>query len=79
MGEEESSRRRGRHLARARREGHWQRYSRKLTEWSRLCREGSESRVRWSHGVPELFDDGHMSIAYRYDVSLPLLARALSR
>ena len=27
----------------------------------------------------EEFDDGHMSIAYRYDVSLPLLARALSR
>jgi S-formylglutathione hydrolase FrmB len=29
--------------------------------------------------VYEEFDDGHMSIAYRYDVSLPLLARALSR
>ncbi|MHC4473589.1 MAG: alpha/beta hydrolase [Planctomycetota bacterium] len=34
-----------------------------------------------SHGVEphfEEFDDGHMSINYRYDVSLPLLARALS-
>ena len=29
--------------------------------------------------VYEEFDDGHMSIAYRYDVSLPLLGRALSR
>ena len=28
--------------------------------------------------VYEEFDDGHMSIAYRYDVSLPLMARALS-
>ncbi len=27
--------------------------------------------------VYEEFDDGHMSISYRYDVSLPLLARAL--
>ena len=26
----------------------------------------------------EEFDDGHMSLAYRYDVSLPLLVRALS-
>jgi S-formylglutathione hydrolase FrmB len=25
------------------------------------------------------FDDGHMSISYRYDVSVPMLARALSR
>jgi hypothetical protein len=32
------------------------------------------------HGVEvhhEEFDDGHMSITYRYDVSLPLLVRAL--
>jgi S-formylglutathione hydrolase FrmB len=27
----------------------------------------------------EEFDDGHMSISYRYDVSLPLLVRALAR
>ena len=27
----------------------------------------------------EEFDDGHMSIPYRYDVSLPLLVRALTR
>jgi enterochelin esterase family protein len=26
----------------------------------------------------EEFDDGHMSIGYRYDVSVPLLAKALS-
>jgi len=26
----------------------------------------------------EEFDDGHMAISYRYDVSLPLLVRALS-
>lgn len=26
----------------------------------------------------EEFDDGHMAIAYRYDISLPMLARALS-
>ena len=34
------------------------------------------------HGIRpihEEFDDGHMSIPYRYDVSLPLLAKALSR
>lgn len=38
------------------------------------------ARMR-SHGLEPLhqeFDDGHMSIAYRYDVSLPLLAKALS-
>ena len=35
-----------------------------------------------SHGIDpvyEEFDDGHMSISYRYDVSLPMLAKALSR
>jgi hypothetical protein len=34
------------------------------------------------HGIDpvhEEFDDGHMSISYRYDVSLPMLAKALSR
>jgi len=33
------------------------------------------------HGIGvhyEEFDDGHMSVSYRYDVSLPLLVRALS-
>jgi hypothetical protein len=32
-------------------------------------------------GIPyeyEEFEDGHMSIQYRYDVSLPKLARALA-
>jgi enterochelin esterase family protein len=34
------------------------------------------------HGIEpvyEEFDDGHMSISYRYDVSLPMLAKALAR
>lgn len=37
------------------------------------------ARLR-KHGLPhyyEEFDDGHMSISYRYDVSLPMLAKAL--
>ncbi len=38
---------------------------------SALSRRG----VRVRH---EEFDDGHMNITYRYDVSLPLLARALT-
>jgi S-formylglutathione hydrolase FrmB len=29
--------------------------------------------------VHEEFDDGHMSISYRYDVSIPMLAKALER
>ncbi len=37
---------------------------------ARLRRRGLEPRY-------EEFDDGHMSISYRYDVSVPLLARAL--
>lgn len=28
--------------------------------------------------VHEEFDDGHMSVAYRYDASLPRLAQALA-
>ena len=34
------------------------------------------------HGIDPIhqeFDDGHMSISYRYDVSLPMLAKALTR
>jgi hypothetical protein len=34
------------------------------------------------HGIEpvyEEFDDGHMSISYRYDVSLPMLVKALAR
>jgi enterochelin esterase-like enzyme len=34
------------------------------------------------HGIEpvyEEFDDGHMSISYRYDVSVPMLAKALTR
>jgi enterochelin esterase-like enzyme len=34
-----------------------------------------------AHGVPvhyEEFEDGHMNVTYRYDVSFPLMARALS-
>jgi hypothetical protein len=29
--------------------------------------------------VHEEFDDGHSSISYRYDVSVPMLVKALSR
>ena len=35
-----------------------------------------------SHGIAhhyEEYADGHMNVAYRYDTSLPMLARALSR
>jgi enterochelin esterase family protein len=40
-----------------------------------LAQRLREKRVRHVH---EEFDDGHLSIPYRYDVSLPLLTRALA-
>jgi hypothetical protein len=39
------------------------------------------SRGLERHGIPhvyEEFEDGHMNVSYRYDRSLPVLARALS-
>ena len=61
VGEEESPGCGGRHHARAGREGDGQRYSRQRAEWRWLRRQGSERRVRWPHGVPELFDDAEAS------------------
>jgi enterochelin esterase family protein len=56
------------------------------------CGERDEFGLQWGaralvaalrrHGIEpvyEEFDDGHMSISYRYDVSLPMLAKALAR
>ncbi|MFN7972169.1 MAG: alpha/beta hydrolase-fold protein [Acidobacteriota bacterium] len=55
------------------------------------CGSSDEFSLHWgaralvakmrAHGLEphhEEFDDGHMSITYRYDVSIPLLAKALS-
>jgi len=33
--------------------------------------------ARGIHHQHEEFDDGHMNVTYRYDVSLPRMARAL--
>ena len=56
------------------------------------CGNADEFSLHWGaralvaamrrHGLKpryETFEDGHMSVAYRYDVSVPLLARALAR
>lgn len=71
-----------------------QRYAKNLKKLRLIyidCGNKDEFNLHWGaralsaelkrHGIRhrhEEFDDGHMSISYRYDISLPLLAKALN-